>query len=184
MFNPNSTQRNMDFWGPEAHPGLCWIAKGQSQPHLLLWHHLPGRPMTLLKNMTAILLFWTRNYWKEWTELTTPCSHRRKIILEQNAAWCCNAPIAQGPNDSNPHPFWSNYNAIKAQSPHPSMLVSLSLHHAPHLSWRVNKNFILYTFSSLWILSHSASLTTLTDRWWETNTVSILKEHLGIILPP
>ena len=30
--------------------------KGQSRHHLLLWHHLPSRPMTWF-NMTAILLF-------------------------------------------------------------------------------------------------------------------------------
>ena len=35
----------------------CLWLKGQSQAHLLWWHHLPSKPMTLL-NMTAISLFW------------------------------------------------------------------------------------------------------------------------------
>ena len=44
------------IWICSGHLFLCPL-KGHSQPHLLLWHHLPSRPMTLL-NMTDILLFW------------------------------------------------------------------------------------------------------------------------------
>ena len=75
-------KRELHPYSPEPEPDQViknksilkprWGMKGQNQPHLLLWHHLPSRPMTLL-NMTAILLFWayvprTGNYWKARAE--------------------------------------------------------------------------------------------------------------------